>query len=119
MTRLLTPLIASTLFAFACTPVSPAEEVASDLELANGGLDTTDEAPEFDDPATFTAASLEADTAITDPMDTDAEVSALRGSPPPPTCGWRWCGASCRPIARPPRPTTGAAASRSRAARWW
>ena len=80
MTRLLTPLIASTLFAFACTPVSPAEEVASDLELANGGLDTTDEAPEFDDPATFTAASLEADTAITDPMDTDAEVSALRGS---------------------------------------
>ncbi|MBK9036136.1 MAG: hypothetical protein IPL61_33655 [Myxococcales bacterium] len=78
MTRLITPLIASTLFAIACTPVSPAEEVASDLELDNGGLDTTDEAPEFGDAATFTAAAVEADTAITDTMDADATVTDLR-----------------------------------------
>ncbi len=75
--RLFAPLILST-FALGCAPVSLEDQIASDLELANGGLDTTDEAPDFGDPATFTAAALEPARGTTDPMDGAAEVAALR-----------------------------------------
>ena len=75
--RLLAPLILST-FALGCAPVSLEDQIASDLELANGGLDTADEAPEFGDP-TFAEASLEAEHVVADAMDTDTAVVALRG----------------------------------------
>lgn len=80
MSRLLAPLIACTALTLACDPVTPAEEVATDLELTNGGLDTTDEAPQFGDTDTFAAASLEADRTVADAMDTDGTIAALRGS---------------------------------------
>jgi hypothetical protein len=80
MTRLLAPMIATTLFALGCGSVTLEDEIASDLELANGGLDTADEAPEFGDTALFAAAAMEPDTARVDPMDTDSGVVALRNA---------------------------------------
>jgi hypothetical protein len=67
--------------AAACGDVTPEEEVASALELDNGGLDTADEAPLFGEEDTFAAASLEADATATDSMTGDAEVMALRARP--------------------------------------
>jgi hypothetical protein len=69
--------------ALACTSDGPPteDEIASALELENGGLDTTDEAPMFGDEATFRDASLEADRTGTDPSVTDPEVIALRERP--------------------------------------
>ena len=75
--RLLTPLFLTTL-AIGCAPVSLEDQIASDLELANGGLDTADEAPDFGDSATFTAATLDPEHAVADAMDTDAAVTTLR-----------------------------------------
>lgn len=75
--RLLAPLFVTTL-ALGCAPVSLEDQIASDLELANGGLDTTDEAPDFGDSATFAAATLEPERAVPDGMDTDAAVTTLR-----------------------------------------
>ena len=66
----------------ACTEAPPTdEEIVSSLELENGGLDTTDEAPMFGEEAAFTAADLELDTATTDTSSTDPEVIALRARP--------------------------------------
>ncbi len=67
--------------ASACGDVTLEEEVASSLELENGGLDTADEAPLFGDEQLFAAASIEADTAAVDSMTNDAEVVTLRDRP--------------------------------------
>jgi hypothetical protein len=78
----LSTLFACTLLAAACTdPPDDAEEIGSSLELENGGLDTADEAPEFDAVESFAAAAIETDAAYTDPMDTDSEVASLRVLP--------------------------------------
>ena len=64
----------------ACTdgPEDEADQIVSQLELENGGLDTEDEAPSFGEVETFTAASIEAGAAVDDTMDRDTEVAALR-----------------------------------------
>jgi hypothetical protein len=62
------------------TPADTAQ-VTSDLEKANGGLDTTDEAPMFADESAFDAASIEADAAYTDPMGADPTVTAMDQAP--------------------------------------
>jgi hypothetical protein len=81
LTRRIAPLIAATLFATACAPVaSDTEVVEGDLELENGGLDTTDEPAEFGEPAIFAAASVEGDTTFADPLTSDATVAAMRSA---------------------------------------
>ena len=45
-----------------------ADEVTSAIEKSNGGFDTADEAPLFDDDATFEAAAIEADSTESDAM---------------------------------------------------
>ena len=58
-----------------------AEEIASAVELENGGLDMNDEAPMFGDPQAFDEAALEADSAVDDPMASDAAVTAALATP--------------------------------------
>jgi hypothetical protein len=68
----------------ACTDSATEDEadvIVSALELENGGLDTTDEAPAFGDVEAFAAAGIESSTAVPDVMDTDTEVVALRERP--------------------------------------
>ena len=60
------------------TPQDEADELISALELENGGLDTEDEAPQFDAVEGFAAAAIESDAAFTDPMDADPDIVALR-----------------------------------------
>jgi hypothetical protein len=55
-------------------------QVTSNLELANGGETTADEAPMFGDELAFDNASIESDAQVTDPMATDASVTALASS---------------------------------------
>lgn len=77
-------VVVTSLFAVAtvaCTQAPPEEEVASAIELDNGGLDTADEAPMFGDEAAFAGANLEPETPSADPMASDAEVVALRTRP--------------------------------------
>lgn len=74
-------LASASLFAAACGEVTPdPDSIAGDLELENGGLDTTDEAPQFDDPA-FVEAALEADADVADPLAADTEIDDLRTDP--------------------------------------
>lgn len=67
----------------ACTDAAEdeADVIVSALELENGGLDTTDEAPAFGDAEAFAAAGIENSTAVPDAMDTDTEIVALRERP--------------------------------------
>lgn len=64
----------------ACTdgPEDEADVIVSSLELENGGLDTADEAPAFGETELFDSASIENSAAVTDTMDRDTEVVALR-----------------------------------------
>jgi hypothetical protein len=55
--------------------------VTSDLNLANGGETTTDEAPMFGDEAEFEAAAIEPDAAYTDALATDPSVTAITSLP--------------------------------------
>lgn len=57
------------------------EDVANALEQENGGLDTTDEAPLFDAEEAFTAAAIEADSAVADEMASDPAITALARPP--------------------------------------
>jgi hypothetical protein len=50
---------------------------AAALEQANGGLTTDDEAPMFDDTATFDAAQIEGGTAVSDPYAADLDASSV------------------------------------------
>lgn len=51
------------------------DEVASSLELENGGLDTADEAPQFAAEAAYAAAEIEADATFADPMASDPTLA--------------------------------------------
>ncbi len=62
-------------------PGQDVESVSAGLELENGGLDTEDEAPQFDEARAFEAAALEHDVAVTDTLDADAAVVAMRERP--------------------------------------
>ncbi len=55
--------------------------VTSDLDLANGGETTSDEAPMFGDEAEFDAAAIEPDAPYTDALATDPSVTAITASP--------------------------------------
>jgi hypothetical protein len=63
------------------TPEDEADQIVSALELENGGLDTEDEAPAFGEAEAFTAAAIENSAAVSDTMETDTEVVALRQRP--------------------------------------
>ena len=58
-----------------------AEEIASAIELENGGLDMTDEAPLFGDPQAFEEAAIERDTAVEDPMSTEPATTDVFAAP--------------------------------------
>jgi len=51
--------------------------VASAIEMENGGLDTTDEAPEFAEPDAYAAAEIENERSVDDPMRLDARVDSM------------------------------------------
>lgn len=53
------------------------EDVVNAIELENGGLDTTDEAPQFGQDEVYAAAQIEADTAVTDTMASDPVMADL------------------------------------------
>jgi hypothetical protein len=82
MTRLGSTFSLLLLSVAACTagdePLISEGEVASALELENGGLDTEDEAPMFGSEDLYQAAAIEADREFTDPMAGAPEVVALR-----------------------------------------
>jgi hypothetical protein len=66
----------------ACVDNTPsASDVTSDLERANGGFDTTDEAPMFGQEDQFAAAAIEQDAPTTDPMASDPTIADLTTSP--------------------------------------
>ncbi|HEX3758668.1 MAG TPA: hypothetical protein VHW23_08170 [Kofleriaceae bacterium] len=52
------------------------QDVSSELEQPNGGFDTADEAPTFGATADFTAAAIESDSAVTDPLAGDPTTTA-------------------------------------------
>ena len=56
------------------------EDVTTAIELENGGLDTSDEAPMFGDDLAYAAAQIEGDTAVADPMASDPTIVAM-GAP--------------------------------------
>jgi len=62
----------------ACLDDDDVDEVASSLELDNGGLDTEDEAPMFGLEDDFAAADVERGAAYTDTMSEDSETVAMR-----------------------------------------
>src|SRR5258706_4829288 len=68
----------------ACAVESPtdSQQVTSNLEQDDGGFDTADEAPAFGEEAAFDSAAIEPDTAISDPMQADASVTALANAAP-------------------------------------
>jgi hypothetical protein len=53
------------------------QEVSTALEQNNGGFTTSDEAPEFGAEADFSAAAIESDNAITDPLASDPATTAM------------------------------------------
>ncbi len=63
----------------ACVDNTPAttEDVATALELENGGLDTADEAPMFDAESQFAAADIEPDAAVADEMAADPVIAEM------------------------------------------
>ena len=72
--------VALALLAGGCGGLEPAEEVAADLELANGGFDTEDEAPMFGEEPLFTA-STDVEAPYQDPLEGDDAVAELMGDP--------------------------------------
>lgn len=69
---------------FACVDNAPSSSPPDDtqttadaLEQADGGLDTTDEAPVFDDDAAFAAEQIEPDAVFTDAMAQDPSMVAM------------------------------------------
>jgi hypothetical protein len=68
---------------FACVDnngTDDAAEVTSSLEQENGGLTPTDEQPMFGDDLAFQAASIETDTAVTDTMASDPNVTTIENT---------------------------------------
>jgi hypothetical protein len=84
-TQLRLPIVISgvLLASAACTdqPGEDASSVAAALEQDNGGLQTTDESPMFGAADAFAAAAVERDTTVTDSLDVDASVVAMRARP--------------------------------------
>jgi hypothetical protein len=70
-------LLASSAVACVDNASDDSSQVASDLDKANGGNDTTDEAPMFADAAAFDEAGIETDTEVADTMATDPSVTAI------------------------------------------
>ncbi|HEU5055041.1 MAG TPA: hypothetical protein VFU21_00890 [Kofleriaceae bacterium] len=58
-----------------------AEEIASAVELENGGLTMDDEAPRFGDPQAFEEAAIEPDRAVDDAMADDPATTAALDAP--------------------------------------
>lgn len=58
-----------------------ADEIASAVELENGGLDMADEAPEFGEPQAFDEAAIEPDRPVDDPMASDPATTAALDAP--------------------------------------
>jgi hypothetical protein len=54
-----------------------AQDVSSAIEQPNGGLDTTDEPPEFDAGAELAQAAIEVDASAVDPLATDPATTAI------------------------------------------
>jgi hypothetical protein len=76
--------VALLLAATACVNNAPSDdtaEVSSNLELENGGFDTSDEAPMFGQEEAFAAAAIEADDGVTDPMASDPTITSLDSAP--------------------------------------
>jgi hypothetical protein len=61
----------------ASSGVEDTAEVQSNLELENGGLDTSDELPQFGEQDVFTQAQIEQDAPAADPMATDPAIAEL------------------------------------------
>ncbi len=63
----------------ACMTDSPSEveQVQSDIELENGGLETTDEAPLFGIDEVFATAAIEGDATVADEMAADPTLTAM------------------------------------------
>src|ERR1044071_5942725 len=57
--------------------VEDTAEVQSNLELENGGLDTSDELPQFGEQDVFAQAQIEQDAPAADPMATDPAIAEL------------------------------------------
>ena len=53
------------------------QDVSSALEQPNGGLSTSDEAPEFGAQADFTAAAIESDSVAADALASDPATTAV------------------------------------------
>ncbi len=73
-------LLAATTTACVDNTPSTTGDITAALEQENGGLDTSDEAPEFAAEEQFAAASIEGDSAVTDEMAADPEIVAM-GAP--------------------------------------
>ena len=58
-----------------------AEEIASVIELENGGLDMADEAPQFGVPEAFAEAAIEPDAPVDDAMATDPATTDVLAAP--------------------------------------
>lgn len=56
---------------------SDSQDVSSDLEKANGGMDTADEAPAFGADAEIADAAIEADTGATDALASDPTMTSM------------------------------------------
>jgi hypothetical protein len=57
------------------------DDVTSALEQENGGFETTDEAPMFALEDQYADESIEADTLVADPMETDATIASMESAP--------------------------------------
>lgn len=77
------PLILLAVLPAACMSDSsstPVEEVQNDLELANGGFDDADEAPEFGLEETYAQAAIETASDVSDPMAPEVDAMDLPGA---------------------------------------
>ena len=75
------PLALFTILTAACVndATTPVEEVKSDLELDNGGFDTSDELAEFGQGALFADAAIESSSDVTDEMTDDVTAMDVAG----------------------------------------
>lgn len=60
---------------------APDEDVTSAIEQENGGYETTDEAPMFAAEDLYSAAAIEADAIVADPMATDTTIASIESAP--------------------------------------
>ncbi|HSD86469.1 MAG TPA: hypothetical protein VLB44_03105 [Kofleriaceae bacterium] len=61
----------------ASTAAEDTATVSAAIERSNGGFETTDEAPMFDQQTAFQTAAIEADAPASDPMASDPSVTAI------------------------------------------